>query len=628
MTRDEALPPKATDKMKGKQSIVVAQNQNELPPPLAPAAGGGSSPDLYERLCDRLQKLKMKQEHISRLEQRVSSGQDLNKKQALCLKSKDIFDAIVNELERLLNPIDKQGNKSLAVDPGVGDAAESGKQRRENKYNIKKQLVSSEELSNALTFATTITKADDEQTEKMFKEFLTGCKFNVHAKSICTGLVKSMIECGSGTMEIKYSYLEWHNKNLAMKMCRASPTLITRLKSCAKSFAHSVWETDCKASSTEEMERVENMLKQFRLAIEGMPKSHKTLPEFMKLPMLKELDYNGCPLYSPTADANKMVYGILNDVISMHRKGFSWEGEFDAHNIEVYDDTKFTITAPTRHCFDPRDKVSEEVAGWFLQDFTAAWNCFGDQFYNARAAHFGSLKSVLTDTDPAVFCNPEALEVFREVVIHHGAAKPPIARANFLCGVHSCCKAYDLGDEAAPFKTILHNIVYPGDWQMDVRQSNHPVMKQVLSHSDGKINDVPEAGSRYIARDGEEFNSRSSFMRYLATGKHGRTDQSTAGAYVDYMRHLFVHGMDHTKELIEFQQLVCADGMTLYTATNNGSPRVQNIDNLEVLEILGAQSCEGGMTEFIWALLDDDAMTGMGIMNAFEEEVAGASEVA
>lgn len=64
--------------------------------------------------------------------------------------------------------------QSLAVDPGVGDAAESGKQRRENKYNIKKQLVSSEELSNALTFATTITKADDEQTEKMFKEFLTG----------------------------------------------------------------------------------------------------------------------------------------------------------------------------------------------------------------------------------------------------------------------------------------------------------------------------------------------------------------------------------------------------------------------------------------------------------------------
>lgn len=56
----------------------------------------------------------MKQEHISRLEQQVSSGQDLNKKQALCLKSKDIFDAIVNELERLLNPIDKQGNKVLS----------------------------------------------------------------------------------------------------------------------------------------------------------------------------------------------------------------------------------------------------------------------------------------------------------------------------------------------------------------------------------------------------------------------------------------------------------------------------------------------------------------------------------
>lgn len=253
-------------------------------------------------------------------------------------------------------------------------------------------------------------------------------------------------------------------------------------------------------------------------------------------------------IYIPTPDYTLMLQGIIWFILMKHKSGFSWNGGFSINDIEVINGNIFIITKPPKK-FTILEKLIEAMEKDFLR--------YAELFLKHRimmvlsSAHHKAHQvngqyhvPYLTEfyelfTNMRIYStfwsNDDLAESFRDFIRHHPFLKPPLGIAHFLSGIYSACRSHDLRDPDAHFKDIISG--FEQDWAGHL-DSNNSMVDAVFKFRLGKTEE---------SRLGKTEAVRQEESKGIIPGEEQPWPQNLE-AMVEFIRHLFNHGPDYSKE--------------------------------------------------------------------------------
>lgn len=290
-------------------------------------------------------------------------------------------------------------------------------------------------------------------------------------------------------------------------------------------------------------------------------------------------------IYKPTTEALLMLKGILCDMISKHKKGFSWGGNFDTDDVDVFNGRIFLIRKSPNKFTDLAEliKAMEEDFRQYTKLFLSELIAFvsnGDR----DIPYLGSFNDILSKMEEFAkyWLDEKTAERFRELLINHPFLKPSIIRSYLLSGIYTACRAHDLSDSDATFKSTLKLAGGTVSWIRQIKTLANTVCTAVLcfdprTDHGKKENDKDKRSGQVVEDD-----------------KADEIFSENLESFVEYMRHTFHHGPDHSKE--KRKQIVDSDG-NFYDPENK--PRKQYMQSLEESETGAAVA----VAEVVWDLL-------------------------
>ncbi|KAJ1275280.1 hypothetical protein BS78_05G124200 [Paspalum vaginatum] len=285
-----------------------------------------------------------------------------------------------------------------------------------------------------------------------------------------------------------------------------------------------------------------------------------------------------------------------------HMKGLSWAGEFDIGDIEVFNGNTIVIMkAPQQFRHEAKlvkaaekdfvtvaNKVLSKISspGFFIPYFEQ----FNDLLRNMwRYASFWS--------------DHRLAESMRDFVGHHPFLKPPVAVASLLSGIYNSSRAYDKGDTTVKFLKFMTVGIQGGSkggWTRLISLSGNPMLVDRFNYKEksmkrrGQIQN-PHAIHNTVV-DSEDYD------QFLEQGRYEDTLQS----FVEYIRHLFNHGTDRTKE--KRTLLANSDG-SLFDP--NPKPREQYMVSIEETEVAVSIHVGYHVCEVLYILAKADSFKGI-----------------
>ncbi|XP_073358332.1 uncharacterized protein [Aegilops tauschii subsp. strangulata] len=142
--------------------------------------------------------------------------------------------------------------------------------------------------------------------------------------------------CGSREMYILYSHLLSQSKDLAMGVCNGDERLRVKLTEIARNYMLKL-VTSLNMVVTES---TRNLMQQLDLRFLEMPNKYEELKESLGADLLRNMDvygHVGEQIMIPLRDKCALIQGLTEYVISKHRAGYSWEGNFGIEDMDVYD---------------------------------------------------------------------------------------------------------------------------------------------------------------------------------------------------------------------------------------------------------------------------------------------------
>ncbi|XP_044950430.1 uncharacterized protein LOC123400089 isoform X2 [Hordeum vulgare subsp. vulgare] len=475
------------------------------------AVEGKSEKSIIPVLSKRLNVFTKKKTAIERLEQLEKEGKILNIEERAKVETKGNVAAVIKELELNINLVLKAIAQN-SEDPSSSAAAEeSGLMHKINDTTASENEVvhttegctaDGSELVHNLNPAKNIEAGTSsasylpiaegesrENIEDFCYTFLKEFTVQGDTKAFYDGEAMSLV--GRGCLCIQYSHLCKQDKRLAMKICNDYEWLKPTIIRAAKRFATEVLEATIKALPPKEAHALKVKLEDLNLILVGKPMRHEVLTEFLQPP--KELSlpvevhsHNNNPMYTPASIGSSLLTDILEDVVSKHLEGLSYNGNFGTDNVEVYDGSRYVISTPLcKYALG-----SQELAEAAAKDFNSCAESIIPLFQidNKFPPYMSELQATLSSVPCHVLQDKAELKAFHKFILDHLASKPPPVRAAFICALHNACKSYARKDHPdAPFKASISECLVEkaalGFWTMVIKRSGNAFLNRLLRSS-------------------------------------------------------------------------------------------------------------------------------------------------
>lgn len=288
------------------------------------------------------------------------------------------------------------------------------------------------------------------------------------------------------------------------------------------------------------------------------------MKESLGADLLRNMDvygHVGEQIMIPLRDKCALIQGLTEYVISKHRAGYSWEGNFGIEDMDVYDG-KVVITKSPK-LFEILPRISPEMDTAMEKDFDSIATKVLKKFIYRQiyVPYLTPFHIFLSGMGQYAkwWSDPVMTKDLRELILHYPFFKPSRARLNLLVGIFDAWRSFDEKDMSPLFKKILkktHGLAWLED------------MESVLNHI---ILDV----FRYKDKDANYYEAELHFL-------------------IELLRHLAVDG---TAKSFDYQ---CEDGS-----------RKQMVQTLDELEVGGAYYLEKFVVAALTALLEQSAMKDM-----------------
>lgn len=390
-----------------------------------------------------------------------------------------------------------------------------------------------------------------------------------------------MCERGSGSQElnIHYSHLVKYSKKLAMDVCNGYARLMMNLKEAAVRFVEKMLATlDLTDTARKRMQQLASVepASSLELKFLNMPKIHRLLRHYLRHPFTIPMHvYGNRGKWNriPVPEKCAMLQKLLAYMISCHRAGLSWNGDFNTDLVDVYEDRVFITKEPNSYSIYPQ--ISLQMISAMENDFRRIAHDILTRF-EYHGASIPYLKP-FTDMLRAInkyadwWLDRDKAEALRKLIEHNPFLKPATARSNLWSGIFNAYRSHDEGDKSAIFKKLLKD-GFPSDrcgepWI--TRSFGNPILKTVFKHKDQK---VPAQV----------------------------TDPVTEKYYEESFNFLF-----------EFQSHLVQHGSAYSFQSTQYGPRKQLMRSLNEAEVAAARVVEEEAMEGLTHLLRNDAMKGL-----------------
>uniref|UniRef100_A0A0D9WN74 UBP-type domain-containing protein n=1 Tax=Leersia perrieri TaxID=77586 RepID=A0A0D9WN74_9ORYZ len=389
----------------------------------------------------------------------------------------------------------------------------------------------------------------------------------------------TMVKRGFGSRElnIHYSHLLGYSKGLAMEVCNTYERLRANLKETARMFVQKLMTTESNLTET---------ARKHMQQLASMESAQSLELKFLEMPKVEK------PIRTPLPDKCALVQRLLADMLSKHRSGLSWEGDFTHDDMEVCDD-KVVITKIPKS-FQIHPQISHEMITEMEKDFDRIAQSVLQKFDCPRSSivylktYYNMLSCMRSHA--AWWSNRITTKALRELIEHHPFLKPSMARTNLWSGIFSACISYDRGDETMLFKRILEKNLTTNSWVGEVKKAKNRMLKSVFHCKDQKpgiqkaLGPITESTTKTEATIGH-----SEYLEY----------------YDEASKFLFEYLSDLSQQGSE-----CSFQSRMLTECENGR-RKQVMKSLDETEVAGAVLLEEQVMEALTGLLGSSAMTGM-----------------
>uniref|UniRef100_A0A0E0AGI0 RRM domain-containing protein n=1 Tax=Oryza glumipatula TaxID=40148 RepID=A0A0E0AGI0_9ORYZ len=398
-----------------------------------------------------------------------------------------------------------------------------------------------------------------------------------------------MMDRGSPLFSVLFSHLQQTDKYLAMDICSCK-RLMPVLRSVAVDFVQQVLLKGSKSVQLSTDEQA--VLDSLDLSFTDMPMRLESLHDFLKNRSLEKVEVHLQNMVLAATPRGCLGFqGILGHIIKNHLTGLSWNGQFELGDIVVCNGDEFIITK-TPQRFELVEDIPEETAKAFQADLTQICNCLTYYFSidGMMPPYFPELFSMLLNIPEYACVSKTMLEIVYEFITHNPATKPPIAVANLFSGIHGGCGAYDDDDTTQFFRTVLQDAEV--GWIDDVEEYGNKVLNGVLRYE--------EERRKKLARHGQiEEIETLPMVSYC----------DSLESFVQFVRHVFQHGTNKTKEYNSHRWIIKADGSS--EPLEKFEPRLQQVRSLDELIMMIAISLGKHVLKVIYELLMNFAMKGM-----------------
>uniref|UniRef100_R7WD83 Ubiquitinyl hydrolase 1 n=1 Tax=Aegilops tauschii TaxID=37682 RepID=R7WD83_AEGTA len=369
-----------------------------------------------------------------------------------------------------------------------------------------------------------------------------------------------MLVRGSGSRElpILYSHLLSRSKDLAMGVCNGGERLRVKLTEIARKYMLEL----VTSLSMVVTDSTRNLMQQLELRFLEMPTKHEELTESLGAALLREMDvygHVGDQIMIPLPDKCAVIQGLTEHVISKHRDGYSWEGDFGIEDVDVYDG-KVVITKSPK-LFEILPQISPEMVTAMEKDFDSiAIKVLKKKFTHSDiyVPYLLPFHRFLSGMERYAkwWSDRVMTKDLRELILHFPFYKPLRARMNLLVGIFDAWRSFDGKDMSTLIKKILERAPHASAWLDEMKNVENQIILDVFCYKDKNLS---------------YYEEKLHFM-------------------VELFRHLAVHG---TEKSFEYQY--------------DGS-RKQMVQTLDELEVGGAYYLEGVVVEALTALLEESAM--------------------
>ncbi|PNT69755.1 hypothetical protein BRADI_3g60968v3 [Brachypodium distachyon] len=379
--------------------------------------------------------------------------------------------------------------------------------------------------------------------------------------------------------------------SLAMTVCNNYNRLKKSLKTAARSFVKQSLKMESEPKLT--------------LKILGCPVKHQLLREHLQgkrsVEVMEVYGHKINTIYNPTPDYTLVLQGIICFILMKHKSGFSWNGGFSIGDIEVINGNIFIITKPPQK-FTDLEKLIEAME----KDFLTYAELFLDQpitmvlssdHHKAHQVDGQYHVPYLTEfhelfKDMRNYCriwsNDDLAESFRDLIRHHPFLKPPLVIAHFLSEIYSAWRSHDLEDADMIFKAIADE--YAG-WMCSLNLDNSMVYAVLTFKVKKMVAIRKEKESKGIIPEEDE-----------------EPWPPNLGSMVEFIRHLFNHGPDYSKEEGNLRLVQHEDGKIV--PYGDKKPQKQLMRTLEETEVAAAVGVAKFVCKLILRLVETKCILG------------------
>lgn len=262
----------------------------------------------------------------------------------------------------------------------------------------------------------------------------------------------------------------------------------------------------------------------------------------------------------PMPDKCALVQSLMKLAVGQHRMGYSWEGDFDIDDMDVFDGEVVITKSPKLFEINP---ISPEMVDAMGKDFNTIQKEVLKRFSfpDAYVPYLRSYMSLLSGMNLYAdwWSKPATAELLRDWIQHFLFLKPPMARSNFMGGIFTTYN--DASDTTQIIKRFLQTVI--SYWTDKINQTANDMVRDVFNYKP----------NYYLEQ-----------LNYL----------------FELLRHLSQHGTEKTVDY----PLPAFPGAP-------PAPRIQLVQLLDELEIAGAVDLEDDVFKALSNLLKETEMHGM-----------------
>ncbi|XP_021308165.1 uncharacterized protein LOC8077221 isoform X2 [Sorghum bicolor] len=599
----------------------VAEVSVQAAPAVAEVPGVGNDPPSADDLISkRLRAIRKKIKYATSIEEMSAAGKAINEDQKKKMELKPAFKMVEEELnnislmlssgkllspglqQRTQSPPPQAITKDVKVPPPLGPDQASTVNVTGSTSTAQDPVDPVPPLSKVeqwheklkggkvLDYKQVTMAQGDVEVAKHFGNFLANFPAGAPKPYYHCQLAAMVEGSGSNVLLVPYEHLGRYSRNLAMGVCSHYKRLKKHLTRAARKYM------------VESFPQEPELAKKLTLKFLELPMSHQTFELFLdSITLVKEMKVFGEKRSTaiPTPAACSMLQKILWEMTKNHMRGFSWDGEFGISDIEVFNGRSFLFCkSPQR--IAGRDKLLRAARKDFLRFAESILSKLPSKKY--FIPFFMEFDTMLRKMKqfPSFYSDPHLVENLRDLVCHHPFLKPPVVTASFLSGLHNALCSYDEGDEDAVFKINLEkdrSQIF--GWMRKIESSGNSMLVEVFGFKNKKAEENQRTELRILK--GEVLESEE-YDKYLHTGPYVDNLES----FIEFMRHLFEHARDRTKE--KRRALLGHDGRI---ADSNQKPRKQYMNSLEETMLAASMYVGSYIVRVFTTLATTDSFKGM-----------------